>query len=124
MGLQNREGEWMNKWFGCKLCGLRHGTSLYCYSSSGHLLALPVSSRALDSSARVARKLPFILLSVSLLGDFCRNDLLLPCIQLPFYNRMGLGSHVVLSVTSVVPDAVVDAIVAFFLVDTAILVKP
>ena len=100
----------MNKWFGCKLCGLRHRTSLYCYSSSGDLLALPVNSRAFDSSARVARKLPFILLNLSLLGGFYRNVLLFPASSCPFITPTELGLHVVLVVTSVTP-AVVDAIV-------------
>ena len=79
-------------------------------SNTGDLLALPVSSRALVSSARVARKLAFILLNLSLLSDFFRKNLLLPCIQLLSYNPLGLGSHV-LPVTSVVHIAVVNAIV-------------
>ena len=37
--------------------------------------------------------------------------MLLPCIHLSFYNLLGLGSHVVLPVTSVVPVAVIDALV-------------
>ena len=55
-------------------------------NSTGDLLGLLASSRALESSAKVARKLPFILFSLSLLGYFSRTNLLLPCVQLPFYN--------------------------------------
>ena len=94
------EREWMNKWFSCMLCGLRHRTGLYGDSSTWDLLALPVSSRALDSSPRVARKLPFILLNLSLLGDFSRNDLLFPASSCPFITPTELGSHVVCRIAS------------------------
>ena len=76
----------MNKWFGCMHCRLLHRTGIYGASGTGDLLALLVSSRALESSARVARKLPFIVFSLGLLGYFSRTNLLLPCVQLPFYN--------------------------------------
>ena len=98
----------MNKWFGRMLCGLLYRTGICDDNSTGDLLALLVSSRALESSAKVARKLPFIVFSLSLLSDFSGTNLLLPCVQLPFYNLpLSLCSQVVLASTPVVPVAVV-----------------
>ena len=94
------------------LCGLLHRTGICGDNSTGDLLALLVSSRALESSAKVARKLPFIIFSLSFLGYFSRTNLLLPCVQLPFYNLLlSLVSQVVLPWIPVVPVAVADALV-------------
>ena len=63
----------------------------YMYSDSDMLaLPWPISRRTLESSARSARELLSILLSLSVLGDFTRNNFAAPLhIQLAFYNRHG-----------------------------------
>ena len=83
----------MNKWFGRMFCRLLHRTGICGDNNTGDLLGLLVSSRTLESSARVARKLPFIVFSLRLRGKFSRTDLLLPCIQLPFIAPYGAWFH-------------------------------
>ena len=53
----------MNKWFGLILVDCSMGQVCTYGISVRDLLALPVSNRAVESTARLAGNLPFILLS-------------------------------------------------------------
>ena len=101
----------MNKWFVCKLCGLRHRTGLYGGSSSEDRLLYLVTAEHLTVVPVLPRSCPSYSWVLSLnLGDFCGNDLLFPASICPLYPHWaGLQVH---PVTTILPIAVVNAIVA------------